>query len=94
MPDSLASDNEPRPATGAADHDQLAERLRQATAELAAARDRIASLEKQLRDYPEQLEQKVRERTRELEAVNRIAATVSRSLNLDVILRDSLEKVL
>ena len=51
-------------------------------------------LRQQLLEYPEQLEQEVRERTRELEAVNRIAATVSRSLNLDIILRDSLAKVL
>lgn len=52
------------------------------------------NLEQQLREYPEQLEHTVRERTRELEAVNRIATTVSHSLNLDTIIRDSLEKVL
>ena len=63
-------------------------------AELADARNEIASLQQKLREYPEQLEQMVKERTRELEAINRIAATVSRSLNLDVILRDSLAKVL
>lgn len=53
-----------------------------------------AGLEKQLREYSEHLEQKVRERTRELEAINEIAATVGRSLELNVILRDSLAKVL
>ena len=69
---------------------QLVETL----AELSSARDEIAALKAQLGEYPEQLEAMVKERTRELEAVNRIAATVNRSLNLDVILRDSLEKVL
>jgi len=62
--------------------------------EIAAARAEIQRLEQRVHEYPEQLEQEVRERTRELEAVNRIAATVSRSLELDVILRDSLAKVL
>ncbi len=62
--------------------------------QLEQARHEIQRLEKLLDDHPEQLEQKVRERTRELEAVNRIAATVSRSLNLDTILKDSLAKVL
>lgn len=73
---------------------ELKARLKEAIAELDKARRQIAKLEQQLREYPEQLEQMVKERTRELEAINRIAATVSRSLNLDVILRDSLEKVL
>ncbi|MBE0428686.1 MAG: diguanylate cyclase [Thermoleophilia bacterium] len=53
-----------------------------------------ANLEKRLREYSEMLEQKVKERTRDLEAINEIATTVSRSLQLDVILRDSLAKVL
>ncbi len=62
--------------------------------QLKRARAEIAILELQLREHSEKLEQKVEERTRELEAINRIAATVSRSLNLDVILRQSLAKVL
>ena len=62
--------------------------------QLKRARAEIAILEMQLREYSEKLDQKVEERTRELEAINRIAATVSRSLNLDVILRESLTKVL
>ncbi|MCL4473943.1 MAG: sensor domain-containing diguanylate cyclase [Actinobacteria bacterium] len=77
-------------ASGAGDsnsHDEL-KRL------LEESRDEIVHLRQQLKDYPEQLEEKVRERTRELEAINRIATTVSRSLNLDTILRDSLEKAL
>ncbi len=53
-----------------------------------------AILEMQLREYSEKLDQKVRERTRELEVINRIATTVSRSLNLEVILREALSKVL
>ncbi len=74
--------------------DELREQLKITAAQLQAARDQISELKQQLRDYPEQLEQKVKERTRELEAINRIAATVSRSLNLDEILKDSLEKAL
>jgi len=70
-----------------ASFEELLEQLEQARAE-------IQRLEKLMHGYPEQLEEKVRERTRELEAVNRIATTVSRSLNLDTILRASLEKVL
>jgi diguanylate cyclase (GGDEF)-like protein len=70
-----------------AEFDELREQLEQARAE-------IRRLEQQLHEYPEQLEEQVRERTRELEAVNRIAATVSRSLNLDTILKNSLAKVL
>ncbi|GBE58469.1 phytochrome-like protein cph2 [bacterium BMS3Abin01] len=66
---------------------ELEEQLRKIRAEKAI-------LELQLREYSEQLDQKVEERTRELEAINRIAATVGRSLNLDVILRESLSKVL
>ena len=66
---------------------ELEEQLRKIRAEKAI-------LELQLREYSEQLDKKVEERTRELEAINRIAATVSRSLNLDVILRESLSKVL
>lgn len=53
-----------------------------------------ARLESQLREYSEHLEVMVKERTRELEAINQIAATVSRSLNLDIILKNALEKVL
>lgn len=62
--------------------------------QLEQSRKEINLLKKQLREYPEQLEQKVLERTKELEAVNRIASTVSRSLNLDQILKDSLAEVL
>jgi diguanylate cyclase (GGDEF)-like protein len=51
-------------------------------------------LEARLRDYSERLEQKVMDRTRELEALNQIAGTVSRSLELKVILSNSLNKVL
>ncbi len=91
---SHSSNTDPENTADSAGREALQEQLRQASEELAAARERIAALEQQLREYPEQLEQKVRERTRELEAVNRIAASVSRSLNLDVILRESLEKVL
>lgn len=53
-----------------------------------------ARMEQQLREYSEHLESMVKERTRELEAINQIAATVSRSLNIDVILKNSLAKVL
>ncbi|MHB0915358.1 MAG: sensor domain-containing diguanylate cyclase [Thermoleophilia bacterium] len=53
-----------------------------------------ARLEQQLREYSEHLETMVKERTRELEAINQIAATVSRSLNIDVILKNALAKVL
>ncbi len=74
--------------------EELKEQLKATAAQLEAARNQVSELKQQLRGYPEQLEQKVRERTRELEAINRIAATVSRSLNLDEILKDSLEKVL
>ena len=91
---SQSSNTDPDNTAGSTVPEALQEQLRQASEELAAARERIAALELQLREYSEQLEQKVRERTRELEAVNRIAASVSRSLNLDVILRESLEKVL
>lgn len=70
--------------------DEIAE-LRRQNQSLASGK---AGLEKQLREYPEYLEKKVRERTRKLEAINDIAATASRSLELDVILRDSLAKVL
>jgi len=62
--------------------------------QLEESRAEIKRLEQLLGGQAEQLEHKVSERTRELEAVNRIAATVSRSLNLDTILRSSLEKVL
>ncbi len=79
---------------GTAQLKELKEQLEMTAAKLRSARGQIAELERKLREYPEQLEQKVKERTRELEAINRIAATVSRSLNLDEILRDSLEKVL
>lgn len=77
-------------ASGAGDANSLEELKRL----LEVSRDEIVHLRQQLKEYPEQLEEKVRERTRELEAINRIAATVSRSLNLDTILRASLEKVL
>lgn len=70
------------------------EELQKLRDEIAVARAEIQRLEQRVHEYPEQVEQAVRERTRELEAVNRIAATVSRSLELDVILRDSLAKVL
>lgn len=79
----------------------LAEQLRQFRDELSLLRvenDALAAekagLQKQLREYSIHLEQKVRERTRDLKAINEIAATVSRSLELDVILKDSLAKVL
>jgi diguanylate cyclase (GGDEF)-like protein len=36
----------------------------------------------------------VKERTKELEAINQIAATASRSLNIDIILKNALAKVL
>lgn len=74
--------------------DSGSDELRKLRAEIAAAQAEIKRLEQRVHEYPDQLEQEVRERTRELEAVNRIAATVSRSLELDVILRDSLAKVL
>ena len=81
------------PIAGASGTDETAE-LEELKRQLDDSRVEIARLRQQLKEYPEQLEEKVRERTRELEAVNRIAATVSRSLNLDSILRNSLEKVL
>ncbi|MBI5871085.1 MAG: diguanylate cyclase [Actinobacteria bacterium] len=82
-----------QPNTGASG-DGGSEELQKLREEIAAARAEIKRLEQRVHEYPEQLEQEVRERTRELEAVNRIAATVSRSLELNVILRDSLAKVL
>lgn len=78
--------NEPSPSESA-EITRLREELNKANAEKAI-------LERQLSEYSEKLDQKVLERTRELEAINRIAATVSRSLNLGVILKDSLSKVL
>ena len=81
------------PIAGASGTEESVE-LEELRRRLEESRAEIALLRQQLKEYPEQLEEKVRERTRELEAVNRIAATVSRSLNLDQILRDSLEKVL
>lgn len=79
----------------------LKKRLAQAREELDLLRRKNedltaekSSLEKQLRGYSEHLELEVKERTRELGAINQIAATVSRSLDLEVILRDSLAKVL
>ncbi len=80
VPAGFGESDSPSPA-------ELEEQLRKIRAEKAI-------LELQLREYSEQLDKKVEERTRELEAINRIAATVSRSLNLDVILRESLSKVL
>ncbi|MHB1390535.1 MAG: diguanylate cyclase [Thermoleophilia bacterium] len=73
---------------------QLRDELTLLRVENAALAAEKSGLEKQLREYSLHLEQKVRERTRDLEAVNAISATVSRSLDLDVILRDSLAKVL
>ncbi|MHB9111095.1 MAG: sensor domain-containing diguanylate cyclase [Thermoleophilia bacterium] len=82
-----------QPMTGA-DSDGGSDELQKLREEITAARAEIKRLEQRVHEYPEQLEQEVRERTRELEAVNRIAATVGRSLELNVILRDSLAKVL
>lgn len=93
-PSSKKSQAPPQSEANAQKIRQLEEELallRSVNESLAAAK---AALEKQLREYPEHLEQKVRERTRELEAMNEIAKTVSRSLELDVILKDSLAKVL
>jgi diguanylate cyclase (GGDEF)-like protein len=53
-----------------------------------------ARLEQRLREYSGRLEAMVLERTKELEALNQIAATTSRSLNLDIILKNALAKVL
>lgn len=83
----------PKPTSkgnGDTDNDSL-EELRERLEKVEAEK---AKLELQLREYSEKLEQEVEERTRELEAINRIAATVSRSLNLNVILHKSLTKVL
>lgn len=77
-----------------ASDDDASEDLQQLREQLVAAQAEIKHLEQRVHEYPQQLEQEVRERTRELEAVNRIASTVSRSLELNVILRDSLAKVL
>jgi len=84
----------PKQPTSDPGDDNTSEELQQLREQLVAAQAEIKSLEQRIHEYPQQLEQEVRERTRELEAVNRIAATVSRSLELNVILRDSLAKVL
>lgn len=81
------------PNDGSGDTGDVA-RLAEFREQLEKAKAEIRRLEHRLQEDAEHLEQKVQERTRELEAVNRIAATVSRSLNLDTILRDSLAKVL
>jgi signal transduction histidine kinase len=48
----------------------------------------------QLRDLIEGLERRVADRTRELETLNAVAGVVSRSLDLDEILHDALDKTL
>ena len=81
----------PAPSTGDATESRELRELRERHEQ---SLNEIQILRQQLREYPEQLEQKVRERTKELEAINRIASTVSRSLNLNQILTDSLAEVL
>ncbi|MFA6001018.1 MAG: diguanylate cyclase [Thermoleophilia bacterium] len=81
----------PAPSTGDATESRELTELRERHEQ---SLNEIQILRQQLREYPEQLEQKVRERTKELEAINRIASTVSRSLNLNQILKDSLAEVL
>ncbi|MFA5802506.1 MAG: diguanylate cyclase [Thermoleophilia bacterium] len=87
----IENPHHPAPSTGDAAESRELSELRE---RLDQSLNEINILRQQLREYPEQLEQKVRERTKELEAINRIASTVSRSLNLNQILRDSLAEVL
>lgn len=85
-PEHLASDEE-KAAASAAEAQVLKRSLERCEQE-------VLSLEQQLKRNSAYLEHKIQERTRELEAVNRIASTVSHSLNLEVTLKQSLEKVL
>ena len=66
---------------------QMAERVEQRTEELEASRQELAN-------WNTTLEDRVQQRTSELSALNAVVTTVSQSLNLELILNDSLVEVL
>ena len=62
--------------------------------ELAELTEQFNLMSTELQEYYTQLERRVADRTRELATLNSIAGVVSRSLDLDEILQDALDKTL